>query len=263
MYMLALRAIYLLSVCFAFACGNATPTNGNEPRGQLAARWSLLMQDQPATCAQLGAATVAVAIHPRSAGTDTTQDGRFAFDCIASSATTPAVIAGPYDVTLSLVTQGGETIISAPLQPNVLVSDGLITDLAPVSFAVAGSRGSLVLSLATVGQTRNCGDGGTGASYFINLHTADGECINASFARFKGGVQVGQYETDCDMRALTPCIEQDETLTADALTAGPYAISVFSTNRKTTCPRGLDVLSVPVGATAHKVVQLVTPQVGC
>ncbi len=247
----------LVSAATASACNHVGPDVA--ARGSASIAWSQTMADRPVTCARAGAVSVSLLLHPRGGDDITTT-----FACADGEGTTPPVLAGPYDATLTLRAADGTVIATAPTQANVTVGADLVTALAPVEF-VSADRGTLVVSFTAIGTLANCSgpQGLNGIS--IKMEAAAGACAAVTFARARGATQLGTYTVDCGSPVITTCIERDETLTATDVPSGAYVVHVIGFNGARRCRAEDDVLSVAAGgAITTKLVQLApTRAFGC
>ncbi|HEY0484398.1 MAG TPA: hypothetical protein VGD37_43055 [Kofleriaceae bacterium] len=248
----------LVAIASSTACGTCGPDMA--ARGSASAAWSITVGGQPATCAQVGAASVSLLLHSRASGSDTVSS----FACTQVLGATSPVVAGAYDATLTLHAADGATLAAMPTQASVSIGAGEVTALRPAAFAVSG-RGKLVLSFATLSTRSNClphDQGGAGLTgEVIFFERIGGGCAAVTFTRSRGNTTIGTYTVNCSAPPVASCIERDETLSIDDLESGPYAISVSALVGTTRCALGNDVLSVPAGATLTKPIQL-APQQG-
>jgi len=201
-------------------------------------------RNQPVTCSQAGAATVAVMLRHRVTG-DTVNAS---FPCAGAPGIIDRVAVGPYDVVLTLLGADNATLARAPSASTSILPDARTS--APPGLFAFDLRGKLSLSLRPLTATANCtppalfGAGISGMT--ITLAHADGSCAPATFRRTRGGVQIGSYEILCGGGAsVTTCIETDETLTAEGLVSGPYVVHVTGLVGNTRCWAGDDVLTLP------------------
>jgi hypothetical protein len=229
----------------------------------LSASWSISALGQRVTCTRAGATSVSVRLHSPVSGVDAV----FSFDCTSAQDTTPPIPVGMYDVTLTLRAADGAPLTEAPTQAAIAIASDEVTAASPVVFLIP-DRGQLVLSFAALATTSNCasadrsGTGLTGVS--IGLEHPFAGCAAVTFTRRRGGVTVGTYTPSCSSPPVTSCIERDETLTADSLESGPYAIHVSGLVAALPCWVGNDVLSVPAGAIATRRIELEPQHVpGC
>ena len=222
--------------------------------GSASAVWSIAVADQSATCASVGATSVALLLHPRR-GEDVTAS----FPCVIGQGTTPPVTAGPYDATLTLRAADGAVIATSQPQPGVTIGADQTTALAPVRFVVE-ERGTLVVSLSPVAARDNCTEpskGGAGITgNVITLQHAFGSCAAVTFKRARGTTTLGTYTVDCGSPTATSCIERDETLTAD-VPPGAYVIHVAGLRGAVRCREEFDAFNLAAGGvTTAKTVQL-------
>jgi hypothetical protein len=242
------------------ACNRCSPDV--TARGAASVAWSISIADQPASCAAVGATSVTLLLHPR-AGADVTT----AFACTDGQGTTPAVVAGPYEATVTLRAADGAVIATAPTQASVTIGADQVTTLSPAAFSV-DDHGKLVVSLATLGTRSNCADGTHGGAgvtaNFLTLEHSFGSCAPVTFTRARGATQLGTYTVDCGTPVTSGCIERDETLTVDDLPSGGYVIRVTGMVGAIRCWNQTDVFEVAGGgATTTRTVQLATFGAGC
>lgn len=247
----------LLALASSAACNSCGPdmTAG----GTASAAWSITAAGRPATCAQVGAASVSLRLHSRASGVDITS----AFACTDTQGATSPVVAGAYDATLTLRAADGATIATAPTQAAITIAANQVTALAPVAFTADG-RGKLTLSLVTLPTSTNClpknqGGAGVTADMITLTHAADG-CAPVTFVRSRGTTTLGTYTINCGSPQAASCIERDETLSVAGIDPGPYAISVSALIGPIRCWAETDVLSVPAGASLVKPIQLAPSQ---
>ena len=250
-----LSPVALLLVVLACACGGrGGGSDAPVAMGQLEVSWSTAVLGQAVPCARVGALGVVARLHPQSG-----DDLRFAFTCTDGSGASSPITAGAYEVTISLVGADGLPFADAPTQ-QVVVAAGRATTIPAAMFDFADGTGHVALSLTALGVASQCTaqPGGAGiTAHTLTLLDADGDCVPATFTRRRNGKPNGTYTINCTAPVAGPCIDHDETLTADGLTAGPYLITVTGqTNAPTLCWRGQDVLSIPASGTLTKTVQL-------
>jgi len=227
-----------VAVAIASGCGSNTPPATN---GSITLTWSTLDRNQqPATCAQVSAKSVALRLRNRASGAIVAT----AFPCEASPGTAE-VAAGTYDVAIELNAADGSKLATAPDQPGVAITAGRITRLVPVTFT-ASTETSLVLTIATSIAT-NCqsppgGAGITGTTLTL-IHVGDG-CAPVTFTRQRGTEQRGSYTVRCSGPSVVACIERDETLTA-SVPPGPYALHVVGKLGPADCWVRDDTFQVP------------------
>jgi hypothetical protein len=252
-----------MAALFVLAAVPACGSCGSDmaARGSASISWSIAQLGRPATCAEVGAASVSVVLHPR-AGADVTA----AFACTDSRVATPPVPASAYEVTLALRAADGAAIATTPAK-NVTINADKVAELSPVVFDTS-DRGRLVLSLVTLSTTSNCKpreDGGAAITGFAMVfeHAASG-CAPVTFTRARGTTTLGTYTVSCTSPMVASCIERDETLTVDDLPSGPYGIGAFALRGPSACWTGTDALLIPAGASLTKPIQLANAFVpGC
>jgi hypothetical protein len=252
-----LGALGALVLLFSLGCGNQCPpsTPIDAPaQGAISARWTITTADQLVSCAGVGAASVALTLHPHAGGNDVTLTS-----ACAVSMTTGSVAVGAYDVTPSLLSADGQPIASAAPQAAVVLTAGQAIDLAPIAFALTARSGDIALRLVAIGQGTNCQtlNGQPISRAVLTLQTTDGRCADVAITRTRGGVFVGKYLTSCDKPVATTCFEQDETLSVEGgVTAGQYVITVSGLAGAAVCFAAQDVLTVGPGITNHATIQL-------
>lgn len=217
--------ILLALVACDNGAGTATAAQATSARpGSVSLIWSIANSlGFPLTCAQAGAANVALRLQSRTGGVPVF----IAFPC-ANSSGTSNLAPGLYDVTIELRDATGARLATASPQTSVAVAVGRTKVLAPVAFAVANSR--VALTLETENVASNCqpsssgGAGITGTT--ITIVRVGGGCAAAAFIRNRGGAQIGTYQVNCSSPEVAGCIERDETLTTTGLTPDAYAVHV-------------------------------------
>src|SRR5262245_35562065 len=123
-FLCPIAALFALAVVLACdSCGSDMAA-----RGSASILWSITQLGRPATCADVGAASVSVVLHPRS-GADVTA----AFACTDNQVITSQVLAGAYDATLTLRSADRIAIATAPAQ-TITISAGQVAELSPVVF---------------------------------------------------------------------------------------------------------------------------------
>jgi hypothetical protein len=232
----------LVIIAFTFAiasgCGNPPPpTNGS-----ITLTWSILdSKQQPTTCAQVSARSVALRLRDRVSGAIVAT----AFPCEASPRTLQ-VAAGTYDVAIELHAADGSKLATAPDHIGVAIRAGQITRLAPVTFT-ASTDSSLVLTIAT-STASNCqsaaNNGAEITSTVLTLLHTGGGCAPVTFIRRRGVVELGSYTVSCSAPQVGACIERDETLTT-SLESGQYTIHVTGKVGGFDCWRRDDTFTVP------------------
>jgi hypothetical protein len=234
---LALVMLIAFSIC---SCGGGTPPP--PANGSISLAWSLTdARGRPATCAQVGARSVALRLR-NHAGGDVVAT---AFPCEASPGTAQ-VAAGVYDVASELHTPDGTSLATAPAQTGVSIVAGRVKTLTPVTFAVI-MQGTMVLSIATP-TTTNCQStsaGGAGiTATTLTLEAQAGGCAAVTFVRARGTTQLGTYTVNCSSPQIARCIEKDETLTT-SLASGTYLVHARGKIGAIDCWQRDDTLVVP------------------
>jgi hypothetical protein len=219
--------------------------------GSVSLAWSITSSSGlPLTCAQAGAANVAVRFQSRTGGVPVF----IAFPC-ANDTGTSNLAPGLYDVTIALRDATGETLATAPPQTSVAVAVGRTKVLAPVTFAVQNSR--VVLTLEAENFTSNCqpsslgGAGITGTT--ITIARNGGGCAAAMLVRSRGGAQIGTYQVNCSSPQIAECIERDETLTTTGLTPDAYVVHVRGKLGAAECWAADSELAVPASGQSGQV----------
>jgi len=233
-------ALVMLIAFWICSCGGGTPPPA--ANGSISLAWSLIDSSRrPATCAQVGARSVALRLRNRAGGDIVAT----AFPCEASPGTAQ-VAAGVYDVAIELHAPDGTTLATAPAQTSVGIVAGRVKTLTPVIFAVS-TQGTMVLSIATPATT-NCQSpsaGGAGiTATTLTLEANAGGCAAVTFVRARGTTQVGTYTVDCSSPQIARCIEKDETLTT-SLAAGTYLVHARGKIGAIDCWQRDDTLVVP------------------
>jgi len=243
---LAIMGVWLILVMLiAFSicsCGGTTPPP--PANGSISLAWSITdSTGHPASCAQVGARSVALRLR-NHAGGDVVAT---AFPCEASPGTAQ-VAAGLYDVAIELHSPDGTGLATAPVQPGVSIVAGRTKTLTPVTFA-ATTDGTMVLSIGT-SATTNCRPTSAGGAGIIAMtltlltNAGRGGCAPVTFVRAKGGTQIGTYTVNCGSPHIARCIERDETLTTN-LTPGTYLVRVRGKVGAIDCWQRDDTLVVP------------------
>lgn len=236
---LSTLAVLIALMCVA-GCGGGTPPP--PVTGSISLAWSITdLNRQPATCAQVGARSVALRLRARTSGNVVAT----AFPC-ASSPGTAQIAAGLYDISFQLNAADGARLATAPDQIGVAIVAGQVKQLTPITFTTS-DQGSLVLSIAT-GTTANCQPptaGGAGiTANTITLQFAAGGCAPVTFIRQRGSEQRGIYTVNCSSPQIAPCIEKNETLIASLLPE-TYIVRVRGKVGATDCWQRDDTLEVP------------------
>jgi hypothetical protein len=232
-----LLVVIAIAVAIFGGCGSTPPATN----GSITLTWSILDRNQqPATCAQVNARSVALRLRNRASGAIVAT----AFPCEASPGTAP-VAAAAYDVAIELHTADGSKLAAAPDQLGVTVTAGQITRLAPVTFT-ASTETTLVLTVATSAAT-NCqsppgGAGITGTA--LTLAHVVGGCAPVTFIRQRGTEQRGTYTVNCSSASVVACLERDETLTA-TVAPGAYELHVVGKHATLDCWVRDDTFTVP------------------
>jgi len=242
----------LVALAVTEGCGGS---NSDTPaRGSISLAWSITGVDhQPATCEQVGAATVRVRMRNRAGAASDAS-----FPCGKSPSTTE-VLAGPYEISIQLLAVDGAELAAGPEQAAVTVAGGQVTTLTPVVF-VMDAKGSLALALATPPSTSNCkpptAGGADITAISITLERAAGGCAPVTFIRSRGGAQVGTYQVNCGTPQNAGCIENDETLTVPSMDPGAYIVRVQGKIGGSLCWSLDGVLEVPPGSRVARTLNL-------
>jgi hypothetical protein len=217
--------------------------------GSVSLAWSITSSSgQPLTCAQAGAANVALRLQSRTGGVPVF----IAFPC-TSSPGTANVTPGLYDVAIELRDASGARLATAPPQTSVAVAVGRTKVLTPVTFAVGnggGGNARVALTLEAENFTSNCqpsslgGAGITGMT--ITIARNGGGCAPAVLVRSRGGTQIGTYQVNCSSPEVATCIERDETLTTTGLAPNAYVVQVRGKLGAADCWAADSQLDVPV-----------------
>ena len=205
----AILAALCALVCVTTGCPAPTPANG-----AISVTWSVrAANDVAVSCGRVGARFVALRLRNRATAAVTAT----AFPC-PNSPGTAQIAPGLYDIAFQLDGADGVRLATAPDQIGVSIVSGRLTQLAPVTFRLTASPPStLVLSLASEATT-NCGPTSAGGAGItgdtITVVRPDGGCVPVTFTRQRGSEQRGTYVVNCSSPQIAPCIEKDETLTA-------------------------------------------------
>jgi hypothetical protein len=219
-------------------------------RGTISLAWSLTdLMGRPVLCGDIGATFVFLELRSKSSLSGTVAS----FSCGNSPSMSPPLEAGTYDILFEL--HGPSlTSVLAPSQNDVVIAPNQDTRLSPVTFAVDTS-GQLVLGLTAPPRTSNCkatslgGAGITGMT--ITLVRGDGGCAPVTFQRTRGATPLGTYTVNCSSPQVTPCIENDETLTVTSMPSGPYTIHVVGKIVAAPCWVNDDAFNVPAQGKAR------------
>jgi hypothetical protein len=273
-YAAAIWSCWLLVAGFAPAdgCGGCGGRPGNSP-GSLSLAWSLTDLDgTPTTCEKTNARSVAMRVRSRATGDVVNK----VFPCLSGTAipglsgtaTAPAP-AGSYDLAFALLAADETRLATAPDQTNVVVADGRVQTLMPLTFAAA-TGGRLVVSLTAPPTTSNCkpqsssGAGITGVT--IIIEHVEGRCAPVTFLRARGATQLGTVlANDCAGPSVTSCIETEETLTVPSMDPGSYLIRVVGKIGPLECWRTEETVVVPAaGKSVSRTLHLTRQNVpGC
>jgi hypothetical protein len=169
------------------------------------------------------------------------------FSCASGTATSRAVPAGHYRISIAL---GGARL--APVaggDQQVTIVAGGTTPLAPVAFTV-DATGGLALTFAVPMSANNCAATGmTGVT--IKLTHVEGGCEPVTFGR-AGGADTTPYTIQCAAPSVAPCLETTEILTATApVPSGQYDIEVRGRKGATECWVNNNRLVVPAQGQLH------------
>jgi hypothetical protein len=235
-----LLSVIVLAIAIASRCGSHSPAPTN---GSITVAWSILdRQDNPATCAQVGARTIALRLRNGANG----EISAISLPCEASPGAA-SVAPGIYDIALELRAADNATLATAPEQVSVAIVAGQLTRLTPVIFA-ASTETSVVLSIKSTAGS-NCqpvANGGAGiTSATLTLEHAGDGCAPVTFLRRRGSEPIDKYKVNCSSPLVTQCIAEDETLTA-SLAPGRYRITVNGNVNAQKCWQRVDELEVPL-----------------
>jgi hypothetical protein len=195
--------------------------------GTFSASWTLTDGTNPISCSAVGASLVRFDFLP-SGGTG--GNGFVGvFDCAAGSGTSEHHDPGTYDAQVQLKDAFGHVMASATAGSGVKIVEGANTPLDPVAFTITTLTGSLRATLHAPGAS-NCGAEPTGAGLTatrVELRTGDGTCIPTAFkvaAGTSSGTPAQDIAAGCP-GAVSPCIENDQEITAEGLAAGSYLLA--------------------------------------
>jgi hypothetical protein len=217
--------------------------------GSVSLAWSVIsVGDQPLTCAQIGATSVALRLQSRTGGTPLFT----AFPC-ANSAGTANLAPGLYDAAVELRDASGARLAAAPPQNSVAVAVGRTTALTPVKFSIGGGGGGntrVALTLQAENTTSNCmplSAGGAGiTATTITVARVAGGCAPVTLVRSRGGAQIGTYHVNCSSPEVASCVERDETLTTTEFEPKAYVVRVRGLVGAVDCWAAESQLGVPV-----------------
>lgn len=252
MFTKLLCSVSALLALASAACSDCGP--GSATSGTAAAAWSIALGGRPATCAQVGAASVSVLLHSRD-GADVTTS----FDCTDGRGVSLPIVANAYDATLTLRAADGAVMVSSSTQGAITIGAGQVTALTPVVFTAAG-RGKLTLAIVPLSDSLACrprNQGGLGlTSHEISIVRAEGACTPVTLVRTRGRVVVGTFLVNCSTPQTASCIERDELLTIESMPSGPYLLGVHGWSGVFQCGAANDVFVVPSNGALTKRVQL-------
>jgi hypothetical protein len=252
--------VVAITIVSSAGCGGGTPPPATN--GSISLAWSIAdLNGQTATCAQVGARSVALRLRNRASGNVIAT----AFPCTTNPSTTQ-VAAGRYDIAFDLNAADGTRLATAPAQTGVAIVAGQVQRLTPIRF-IASTQSGLVISLAAPPTTANCGPpamGGAGINgTTITLQRAAGGCVPVTFVRSLAGKQVGMYTVNCSSPAVAACIERNETLTT-SVTAGTYVVHATGRVGAIDCWQGDATLVVTPGKPLTQTLNLAHQSVpGC
>lgn len=219
----------VLALLAITACDGATDFGPSPCPGSVSLTWFITnASGQFASCAEVGANSVALRLQSRTGGTPVFT----AFPC-ASSPGTANVAPGLYDVAIELRDANGTRLATVPQQTSIAVATGRTRVLAPVGFTVGAGGGNppgnIRLTLRAEGVAFNCRPSPGGAAItgtIITVERVSGGCAAVTFLRNVGNAQVGTYQVNCSSPEVASCIETDEVLTSPDLVPGSYVIRV-------------------------------------
>jgi len=206
------------------ACGGGEGDPGPDPdpvpgRGRLAFNWSLLAEQQAASCLDVGAVTVAVtAIRPGQLVGEADS-----FSCGAGFAETRNLTPGTYSVTLDLLASGSRSLLDEPLAiAGILVAPGEVADPRDIEFSVE-PVGAVTWSMSVAGYDGNCAaEQGNVESIALEIQTLEGMCVPTMFRVGDGALA----SHDCVGEFTVPCVEAGTTVTAEAVPSGPHQLEI-------------------------------------
>lgn len=233
----------------AAACGsNAGPPDARvidapPPGGTVSFTWTIHDQSgaQTLACSDIGGQSVGISILDENAGFGSND----VFSCGSAMGTTGALAAGLYTLTIEL--DGSAGALATPQKfMHVQVDFGKDTPLGNVDFQV-DAHGGLAMTLLAQGASSNCGAGGAGIDTMtLQLQTAAGTCIPATFDIAAGaGTQAQTYVSNCTTLPQSVCIERDQHITVTGLPSGQVKLVVVGDVGGKACWSGVDFLTVP------------------
>jgi hypothetical protein len=237
--------------------------------GSISLAWSITSASgQPATCAQVGATSVALRLLSRTGGAPVFT----AFPC-AGSPGTANVAPGLYDAAIELHDANGTRLATAPPQNSVPIAIGRTKVLAPATFTVGpggGGTSRIALTLEAQNVGSNCQPTSTGGAGItgttVTIVRVGGGCAAATLIRSRGGTQIGNYQVNCSSPEVATCIERDETLTSTSplLAPGSYVMRVRGLVGPVECWTAEAQLDVPaVGQLQRRIVLQRQTAPGC
>lgn len=249
--------IALLALAACASANTSSPAAAAPCPGSVSLAWFLVSaRGQPATCAEVGATSVALRLQSRSGGATI-------FTAAPCSDTSGVfnVAPGLYDISVELHDRTGVRLATAPVQTSIPVAVGRTRVLAPALLQVTnrgggggggGGSGSgdpqshIGLTLKALGFESNCGpasaDGASITNTAIVVEKAGGAgCVPVQFIRHRdsaNGPVISSYFASCMGPDFTSCIEEDEVLTAPGLAPGSYIFHVLGDRGTRICFAG-------------------------
>ncbi len=232
------RPISALHVCgcaFALlaACGggDAEPDagppapDGPLPAGTFSLTWSITDAAGPVDCDDVGATQVVLTFFPSNASPGFVES----FTCASGMATTALHTAQTYDIDITLKNASGQPLdmLDTRIQDLALVA-GTNTPIPAVAFTVS-RLGNLSFKLDVPGASgNNCADeASSGANLTgvrVELRDAANACVPTAFAVAAGAFDPAQTIAAACPAVISPCIENDQLISATAVTAGSYRL---------------------------------------
>ena len=199
---------------------------------------------QTVPCSRISAAVVTATLRNHAAAGGSTQ----VFTCGTLTGTSQSVDPGTYDIDFELDSTTGGVLTTVPTLKGVVIQEGQITHLPPLTFAV-DATGAMKLHL-TAGAGGNCAPAPGGAAIdtmtiSIN-HQSTGPCEPIMFAIGAGATKpAGTYTIDCTTPASTPCIDNDQEITARGVPSDKYTFHIQGNVGAAACWNNSDQVTVP------------------
>jgi hypothetical protein len=200
------------------------PGDGAPPSGTFSASWMLVDGDAPISCDAVGATIVRYTFIP-AFGNGNGFVG--VFDCAPGAGMTTPHEVGAYSVSVQLKNGAGQVLAQGPSVDNQVLTAGQNTALAPVTFTV--TRTGRLSTKIKVPGTSNCAaePGGAGLTGVrLELRDAQGTCVPTAFDVAAGAMNGAQTIAAGCPGPISPCIENDQVVTAGDINAGSYIFAL-------------------------------------